>query len=122
MDSLVYVKFKRNLLKSDIEKQLVDVVNTRIRSLANYMELRLNPEMILLVCNLIENGANSKKLKIDKKDLAMKVLHSVFSYSDLDKRHVSDTIEFLHSNNKIKRVRLLKKIFAVLYNWIKRKL
>lgn len=122
MDSLVYVKFKRNLLKSDIEKQLVDVVNTRIRSLANYMELRLNPEMILLVCNLIENGANSKKLKIDKKDLAMKVLHSVFSYSELDKKHVSDTIEFLHSNNKIKRVRLLKKIFAVLYNWIKRKL
>lgn len=121
MDSLIYVKFKRNLLKADLEKQILEVMDARIRSLPNFLELRLNPELILLCCNLIENGVSDKKLKITKKDLCIRVLNNLFNYNAQDKKQVEDTIEFLHANDKIQKVKISEKVFHLFIDWIKRK-
>jgi len=115
-----FVKFKRQLAKVDLEKHLLQVLDERIKSLPNYAELRLNPEMILLCCNLIENGCK-KKDKIQKKDLALRVLTSVFSYNPVDTKNAGDTIEFLHANKRIKRIKMIKKIGLLLLDYIKRK-
>ena len=75
MDSLIYVDFKKTLLTADVEKQLQTVIEERIKSLPTYLEHRLNPELILLACNLIENWCkDNKKLKLNKKVLCLKVL------------------------------------------------
>ena len=121
MESLIFVKFKRHLMRSDIEKQLIDIIEQRITALPDYQTLRVNPELILLVCNLIENGL-TKKHKSDKKALCLKVLNHIFSYNNTENQQVDDTVEFLHSTKKIKKVSLAHKLVVLGADWIKRKL
>lgn len=121
MDSLNFVKLKNNLLHLDLEKQLVETIEKRIRNLPNFQELRLNPELILLVCNLIENAQTNNKRKIDKKPLVIRVLHTIFTYSEADKKHIDQTIEFLYANGKIKKVSSFRRFFAVVLDWVSRK-
>jgi hypothetical protein len=122
MSNLVDLPFKRKLFKADLEKQLQDIIQQKIQVLPNANELRLHPELVLLACNIIENSiTNNKKLKIDKKELVVNVLHKVFNYTAVDKKNVEEVIEFLHSTNKIKKVAFLKKVGAVVLDWIKRK-
>lgn len=121
MDQLVYVKLKNNLLNMDLEKQLIEVIDQRIRTLPNYNELRLNPELILLCCNLVENACVDKKIKIDKKALCVRVLASIFAYSEPEKKQVSESIEFLHCNKRIRKVSIIKKCALIVYDWVCRK-
>lgn len=121
MESLAFVKFKRHLKKSDLEKQLVEIMEQRITALPNYPTLRLNPELILLACNLIENGLD-KAHKINKKELCIKVLNSIFTYNNVETQQVDDTIEFLHCTKKIKKVSLTHKFIVLAWDWVKRKL
>ncbi len=121
MDQLCYVKLKHHLKNMDLEKQLIEVIDQRIRTLPNYVELRLNPELILLCCNLIENAVIDKKIKLDKKALCLRILSTIFSYNEADKKHVDSTIEFLHSNKRIKKVSFAKKCALILYDWVCRK-
>lgn len=115
-----FVIYKRHLAKLNLEKELLSVLEEKIKSLPNYQELRLHPEVILLCCNIIENSV-SKKDKVQKKDLAVKVLSSVFNYSAADKKSCEDSIEFLWSNKRIKKIKLWKKVVLFLEDWVKRK-
>jgi hypothetical protein len=121
MDQLVYVKLKHNLLNMDLEKQLIEVIDQRIRTLPNYQELRLNPELVLLTCNLVENAVIDKHIKIDKKSLCLRVLTSIFTYTEADKKQVSETIEFLHCNKRIKKVSIFRKCILIVWDWVCRK-
>ena len=122
MDSLIYVDFKKTLLTADVEKQLQTVIEERIKSLPSYLEHRLNPELILLACNLIENGCkDNKKLKLNKKALCLKVLQSIFTYNPVEIKQFETILEFLHLNDKIKLVGLKKKVLIIAKDWIKRK-
>lgn len=114
------VKFKRQLARSDLEKRLIDILQGKVKSLPSYEILRLNPELILLCCNLIENGCDRKD-QVDKKVLCINVLDTIFGYDNDEKRQVDDTIEFLWSTKKIKRVRLIKKIIYYITDIIKRR-
>lgn len=114
------VKFKRGLARVDLEKKLGDLLEEKVKSLPDFSQLKLNPELVLLVCNLVEEGAE-KKFNIDKKELVMKVLDNIFRYSEAEKKHIDDQIEFLHSTGKIKRVKLVVKIVYYVIDWIKRR-
>lgn len=123
MDSnLVYVRFKRKLFKADLEKQLQNIIEEKVKALPNYVDLRLHPELILLCCQLVENTiSNNKKAKVDKKQLVLDVLTKIFTYNASDKKQADETIEFLHSTKKIHRVKLAVKVGHLLLDWIKRK-
>ncbi len=122
MENLVYVKQKNILNNLDVEQQILKVIEGRIKALPSFLELKLNPELILLSCNLIENACEDMtKKKIDKKALLIKILTGIFNYTEPDKKQVGDIIEFLHANRKIKKVALWKKIALVSVDFIKRK-
>lgn len=121
MDSLIYVNYKRSLLVSDVEKQLSDIIETRIKALPNYLEHKLNPELILLCCNLVENGSKNIS-KLNKKALVIKILQAIFTLNPAEIKQLDNVIEFLHSNGKIKLVGVVKKIKIVGKDWLKRKL
>lgn len=121
MDQLVYVKLKNNLLQADLEKQLLEVIDQRIRTLPDHSTFRNNPELILLTCNLIENACQDKKIKIDKKALCIRILHTIFQYGEPEKKQIGDTIEFLFSNKRIKKVSIFKKTLAITWDFVKRK-
>jgi hypothetical protein len=115
-----FVPYKRQLARVNLEKEISSVLEERVKALPNYIELRLNPEIILLACNLIENSVG-KKDKIQKKEIVVKILSGIFNYSPADKKGVEDTVEFLHANKRIKRVKLIKKVLLFVGEWIKRK-
>lgn len=126
MDEICFVKLRNSLRRSDLEKKLADTIKKRIVDLPNHGDLRLDPELVLLVCNLVENtvfnkSGDKKKLPIDKKRMAIRVLDSVFTYSEFEKKQVDQTVEFLHINGQIKKVSMLKKFGSLLWAWLKKK-
>lgn len=112
-DISTYVPFERKLQRVDIEKQLIQTLENRIRSLPNFIELRLNPEIVLFACNLIENIVK-RKYKIDKKQLCITVLAQIFNFTEIDKKNAGEIIEFLHSTSQIKKATLWKKVKIIL--------
>ena len=112
-DLSAYVPFERKLQKVDIEKQLITTLENKIRSLPNFLELKLNPEIVLFACNLIENICK-KKYKIDKKTLCINVLSAIFNFTEPDKKSCGEIIEFLHSTTQIKKATLIKKLKIIL--------
>ena len=69
----------------------------------------MNPELSLLVCNIIENSIsnNGKTHKIDKKQLAVEILSVPFNLTPNEINQIKDQIEFLYNNNKIIKVKKL---------------
>lgn len=114
------VKFKRGLARADLERKLGEMLEEKVKSLPDFSTLKLNPELILLVCNMVEEGSE-KRHNIDKKELVMRVLENIFKYNESDKRLLDDQIEFLHATKKIKRVRLIVKLVHYLIDWIQRR-
>lgn len=124
MENLNFVKLKNNLKHLDLEKQIIEAIDQKIKRLPNYAELKHNPELVLLVCNLLENSIDNRKskIKVDKKLLVLKVLTATFNYNEQDKKQIDQTIEFLHSNKRIKKVSTFRKISSMVWEWLKKKL
>ena len=79
----------------------VNHILVKLKDKINQIEkLKLDPEFILHVCNLIEN---SNVHNINKKELALKVLSQVFGFNDNDKIEISQQIDFLYNCGKIKK-------------------
>ncbi len=127
MDELCYVKLQNNLKQVDLEARLTLAIKKKIVDLPNHIDLRLDSEIILLVCNLVENTVfnktgKKKKIPIDKKRMVIKILDSIYTYSELEKVQVSNKIEFLYLHNQIKKVSALKKYSSLILEWLKKKL
>ncbi len=125
MDNLCYVKLKNRLLLLESEKELSRYIEERIKKLSNYTELKIDNEVIKLVCNIVENSDLSKNLKnnkkkFDKKQFVIKVLSSIYNYLDSDKKQVDTIIEDLHTNGDIKKIPLIKKYKLLFFEWVKK--
>ena len=66
-DYIVDIPFVNALEKSNIYNCIRDAILTKITKIPELQKLRLNVELTLLVCNIIENSINnnSKYHKID---------------------------------------------------------
>jgi len=90
-------------------------------------ENRHNMELLILVCNLIENaGINNKerpeKQRIDKKVLLMQIYSSLYGNlgpADIDL--LSKNIEFIYDRGLIVMHSTWKKCLYCVGDWIKRK-
>lgn len=127
MDELCYVKLQNNLKQVDLEHRLTTVIRKKIVELPNHIDLRLDSELILFICNLVENtvfnkSGKKKKIPIDKKRMVIKILDSIYTYSEFEKVQVSNKIEFLHLHDQIEKVKLYKKYSNLAWEWVKKKL
>ncbi len=83
------------------DSNAVNHILVKLKDKINQIEkLKLDPEFILHVCNLIEN---SNVHNINKKELALKVLSQVFGFNDNDTTEISQQIDFLYNCGKIKK-------------------
>lgn len=109
-------KLKINRILSDLKEELKDFSVTELQ------EMRLNSELLKHVCNLVESSIK-KKYKPNKKDIVLSIISKLIpSISDPDKKQLADNIEFLHSNNKIKKYTFCKKLGAFFLKSLKNKL
>jgi len=117
------LKFKNSLKSYVIYNTLVEDITKIIREIPNFDKLsKMNNELILLICNVIENKiTNNKKKKIDKKNLVIDVIHNLFCLSVDDRKNIGEIIQFLNDNNKIKKDKISKVVRKSLYNWFKKK-
>ena len=85
-----------------------------------YEELKLNIELTLLCCNIVENTVK-KKTKVDKEKLVVDALTDVFTLTEIDQKTIKDQIEFLFTNGKILKVDEVKKFFRDAGAWFSKK-
>lgn len=86
-----------------------------------------NMELLKMICIMIENSIDNKdkkdKLKIDKKDLALKVMSSLFgTLTPQDLESISASIEFLLDNNQVTKYSTWFIVSSNIIEWAKNKL
>jgi hypothetical protein len=81
---------------------ITKIVNRLTELKLNDQRFKLNPDVILLVCNLLENLVKNKK--INKRQLLLDVFNQIYVLQPQDIATVDSQIEFLHSNKSIKKL------------------
>ena len=121
-DSGIDIKnsLQKHTLFYNLLDEIVKKLTTEIKSID---KIKLDPELTLLVCNLLENSfTTGNKHKIDKKLLVIQILNEIFCFSDVEKAIISQQIDFLFLNKKIKKVRILKNAKNFLFELLAKKL
>ena len=106
-DYIVDVPFVNALEKSNIYNCIRDAIIQKLQKIPELQKLKMNPELTLLVCNIIENSINnnSKNHKIDKKQLSIEILTTTFGLTILEIQQIKDQIDFLYNNGKIVKIK-----------------
>ena len=109
---------KSTILKNEI----IDFILKDIQKIPNSQILKNDVEVLLHICNLIENLISKNKQKIDKKQLVIDIMSQVFYLnSDVEKDAVAKQIQFLFDNKLITKVTTYKQVikkFVAVANFI----
>ena len=109
-----------NLQSSINENIIVEHIVKKIQSIPQYQKLQKSIDIILYLCNAIETLSFELKLKKQKgykKDLAIEIFERLGWSNQQDKEFLINTIEHLHSTNRIERVKAMKKAKHYLGNF-----
>ncbi len=111
----------KNILKDHTEYYtLINKIVSYIKLIPNFADLKLEPELTKIVVNIIEDEINNKN--VDKTDLAVKCLTTVFGLKDVDQKVITQQIKFLENNKMIIGIPLSKKYIKSATRWITRKI
>lgn len=122
--NLVYLQPKNKLKELARKNELFDMIVEKILEIKDYTSLKFDNELLVFVCNCIENGLykKKKKYKLDKKTLCLEIYHKVFTLTEKEKEQISNSIEFLCQNKMIDITPVFKKYGTILLHYIKSKL
>ena len=126
VDNLCYIKPKNTLKKRDKKQKIINAIKEKVMTLHNFQALKngqtVDPELIVMVCNCVENTIK-KHAKIDKKSFVVEVLKDIFgSLSPQEIQHVETQCQYNYDNNLIEKIPIVYKTGSILYNYIKSKL
>jgi hypothetical protein len=114
MNELLELKGSLKNIKS--ESDLIERITSELQE--NFKDLKrvkLNVDLINQICNAIENS----NLKVNKKELFIKIYSRSFGQLDAkEQEFISNVIDYLHEGGKIKS----RTVLSFLYRWIKRML
>jgi len=101
------IGYKNKLKSHNIYFTLFNIIVDLVTAITEFNNLRCETELVRRVCNIIENSLtlskNSDGFKINKKQLALDALQRCFNYNEQEKHIVSAMIDFLISNNFVKK-------------------
>ena len=118
-----FCKFQNDLRKSKFINDIKLVVTEKLKEI-NMQQFRKNPELILIVCQIVWNACNDLKIKdddLDKKQLVLDILTPLLTYSPADIALVKSQIEYIVNNNQIIIVKNSTRVFKAVWNFIKKK-
>ena len=108
MADLHLIPLRSNLLQNYKYIEVKTKIIARLQELhLNDGKFKIDSELLVLVCNLIEHLI-VKKDKISKKEIAIDILKSLFGLTENEEASISNNIEFIWSNNMIKKVSMYK--------------
>lgn len=123
--SLSLVPLKRSLLTFTSKHQLVEGIVNQVSSIGDLNCLKRDLEFLLYVCRCVETEASEYKGKdkLDKKEIVKAIIVRIFpelnNTQDLDT--IDKSIEFLHSNHRIKGVSRLARVASCVGSFIAKK-
>lgn len=112
-------KIKRLERIAELSKGIV----AKIQAMPDLQDLKFDPDIILYVCNVIENNIKQNESKtIDKKKIVIDILQKCHPFTAPELIILNKMIEFLHSNQLIKAITMVEKNGAKLLNWMIKKI
>ena len=112
-------KIKRLVKLSELSKSIV----AKIQAMPEVNELKFDLDMILYVCEIIENNIKQTETKsIDKKNIVIGILQKCYPFTAPELIISNKMIEFLHSNRLIKQISKIEKTGNKVFSWIVKKI
>ena len=104
---------------SEISKGII----AKVQAMPDINELKLDLDIILYVCNLIENNIKQNETKsIDKKKIVIDIIQKCTPLNAPEVLILNKMIEFLHSNHLINKISKIEKTGSKLLNWALKKI
>lgn len=98
--------------------KIVEIIAERVKAIPNYHSLRLSLDVVLFICNMIENLTYENGIKAKdqpqgfKKEIAISVYRQLEWIKEDDKQFLVNSIQFLWSSGRIKKISLFKRMWA----------
>ena len=119
------VDFKNSLSDHNITYSTIADLVTKIQTIPNHQALKLDLELTLYICKVVENiiGKKTKTSTIDKSNMVIQVFRAIFPTMSPDEiNYVQNQIQYFWSNKMIKRRGTLIKYGIYALNFVKKKL
>lgn len=118
-DSLQYQSKSPNLRKHELVQGIIQLIVENIKNKPMYETLNVSVDLVLEICQSIENLVYENKLDFKgspkaKLDMALQVYTKLNWNQNID--FLCKTIEYLHSTGQIKRVGFWKRFFGTIKN------
>ena len=108
------IEFKHSLKTHIYSENVLSTILQMVVNIPSLKSLKLDIELTLHICKLIESLMQNIKEKIDKKQLCIEILITLFpELSDDEKKLLGNQVQFLFNNKKIK---IVKTILGRIYN------
>ena len=108
----------KHSLMTDIKKaKTIQNIISNIQQIPEFQKYKNDLEIIKYVCNLTENLIKEKKSGLMKKEIVITSLTKVFNLNENEKKMISDAVEFLSNNKKIKKLGIYKKWIVPCWNF-----
>ena len=117
------VEFKHTLASHIEQNKIIDEITHIVSQIPNFINLRMDPEVTVYVCNVIEQKIKGEhKKNVSKLDLATLILTKVWNLEENELDIVTKQIKFLDNNGAIKKVSKSKKYKKYIKDWLVKKL
>lgn len=115
VSSLEHVAKTKNLHSFYGINAIVDIIVTKVKEIPQFERLGRSIDLVLMICEHIENLVNDNDVNGEKgfkADIALKVFERLGFIKAEDKEFLINSINFLHSCGRIKKVKLIRKVFG----------
>ena len=108
----------KHSLMTDIKNvKTIQNIISNIQQIPEFQKYKNDLEIIKYVCNLTENLIKEKKSGLMKKEIVITSLTKVFNLTENEKKMISDAVEFLSNNKKIKKLGIYKKWIVPIFHF-----
>jgi len=124
-DALAFIQQTSTLHNHIVENKIISVIVEELQRIPELKSLKMSLDLLLHIALMIENMTQDNQLvgrpKGYKLDMCIKIFEKLgFINREEDKQYIANGINFLHSAGKIKRIGLLKRVFAKAYRFLLR--
>lgn len=116
--TLEFISITPTLKNHIVENKIIEIVIEKIRSIPQFEKLQRNMDLVLFICDIIENLVfeNHLKSKHRPKGYKLQIAQTVFERLNWnqpqDKDFLVNAISFLHSSGRIKKIPFVKRVVA----------
>lgn len=116
LDNLPKIKLSHTIKTSILSSQIIEYIVNEIKLIPNYETLSSDLHLLTHICNMIENLQRSDlSPKLDKKEIFLEIIKQLFPELTTENHiFISNFVDFICSNNLVKRVSNFSKVYSVL--------